>query len=419
MTDRQTALLLELDPDLGQLLPEHRLSAAKHELRVVVRVLEPGAWDAAKLAGARPEHIGLLVVEGVIAREVLVSDTVSTELLGPGDVVRPWRLQAGSSLLRSSVRWNVLTRSRVALLDRRLGAELGRYPEIGAVIVDRVDERAARLAVTQAISQLNRVDGRLLALFWHLAERWGRMTPEGVALPMTLSHRMLGQLVGARRPTVSTALAELAKDGEIRRRDDGSWLLTGEPVGVPAPEVERVVPMRRRLLPPQPAAQAAPRPSPGVEMRAALDYRSGGGSAVVRWSAIPVNVSTRWTTSGPGTIAKRKPSSRAVVSHRMASRRPVESMKVSPRRSSTRSRQPPARSSSSAASTRCTLSRSSSPCGWTQAVRPSRAMSQRKSPGGVLWSGSLRTGASLTLHSRKSATFGNGQPGARMRSDPG
>jgi hypothetical protein len=262
MTDRQTAQLLELDPDLGQLLPEDRLEPAKGALRVVVHTLEAGVWDADKVSGTSPEHIGLLVIDGVIAREVLVSDTISTELLGPGDVVRPWRLQDGSSLLRHTVRWNVLTRSRIALLDRRLGAELARYPEINAAIIDRVNERAARLAVTQAISQLNRVDRRLLALFWHLAERWGRMTPGGVALPMTLSHRMLGQLVGARRPTVSTALGELVQHGEIVRRDDGTWLLAGEPVGVPGPEIERVVPLRRRLLPPEPVAAADGERSP-------------------------------------------------------------------------------------------------------------------------------------------------------------
>jgi CRP/FNR family transcriptional regulator, cyclic AMP receptor protein len=247
--DRLIAPLLELDPDLGQLVPAERQAVARRELRVAVRVLETGPWDADKLSGASPEHVGLLILDGVIAREVLVSDTVSTELLGPGDVIRPWRLQESATLLRHSVRWNVLTRSRFALLDRRLSAELGRYPEVGAAIVDRMNERAARLAVTQAISQLNRVDRRLLALFWHLAERWGRITSGGVALPMTLSHRMLGQLVGARRPTVSTALSELVAEGEIARRDDGSWLLTGAPVGVPAPEIERVIPMRRRLLP--------------------------------------------------------------------------------------------------------------------------------------------------------------------------
>lgn len=272
MADRQHSSLLELDPDLGQLLDEERRTAARHELRVAVHTLQTGGWDAARLAGASPDHVGLLVLDGVLARELLVSDTVSTELLGPGDVIRPWRLHDASPLLRHDIRWSVLSRSRIALLDRRLAVHLGRYPEINAAILDRVNERALRLAITQAISQLNRVDRRLLALFWHLAERWGRMTRDGVAVPMTLSHRMLGQLVGARRPTVSTALGELARQGDLVRRDDGTWLLPGAPVGVPAPEVARVVPMRRRLLPPETAAaEPAPvleLPAPGAAERA-------------------------------------------------------------------------------------------------------------------------------------------------------
>jgi CRP/FNR family transcriptional regulator, cyclic AMP receptor protein len=288
MTDRQIAPLLDLDPDLGLMLGEDRVDAARHELRVAVHALDAGPWDAGKLASASPGHVGMLVLDGVIAREVLVSDTVSTELLGPGDVVRPWRLHDSSALLRHQVRFSVLTRTRFALLDRRFGVELTRYPEVMVAVVDRVNERALRLAVTQAISQLNRVDRRLLALFWHLAERWGRMTAEGVALPLTLSHRMLGQLIGARRPTVSTALGELAKQGELARRDDGTWLLTGAPVGVPEPEIERMIPMRRRLLPAEAPApvetavdapgvaiaapeQLAPVHVRGVELRAVLE----------------------------------------------------------------------------------------------------------------------------------------------------
>ena len=248
MTDRHIASLLELDPDLGQLLDADRLAAARRELRVPVHTLEPGPWDIDTGHDTSPGHIGLLILDGVLAREVLVSDTVSTELLGPGDVVRPWRLHDESTLLRHAVRWNALTRSRIGLLDRRFGAVLATFPEVNAMIIERVNERALRLAVTQAISQLNRVDRRLLALFWHLAERWGRMTPDGVALPMTLSHRMLGQLIGARRPTVSTALSYLAKKGEVQRRDDGTWLLKGEPVGAPTGDVERWIPIRRRLF---------------------------------------------------------------------------------------------------------------------------------------------------------------------------
>jgi CRP/FNR family cyclic AMP-dependent transcriptional regulator len=52
---------------------------------------------------------------------------------------------------------------------------------------------------------------------------------DGVIVPLALTHRILGQLVGARRPTVSTALSELAEREELVRRPDGSWLLRGDP----------------------------------------------------------------------------------------------------------------------------------------------------------------------------------------------
>jgi hypothetical protein len=268
MPDRHLSSLLHHDPDLGARLDDpERLEAARAELQVAAHTLDTGPWEAARLAGASPGHIGLLVLDGVLAREVLVADTVSTELLGQGDVIRPWRVDDEAALLRHDVRWNVLTRSRIALLDRRLAAQLGRYPEINAALFDRVDARAQRLALTQAISQVNRVDRRVIALLWHLAERWGRMTPDGVAIPLTLSHRMLGQLVGARRPTVSTAVGELLKSGELARRTDGTWLLTGEPVGVPTMDVERVIPMRRHLIPSE-RGRSTPVPP---ELRAELD----------------------------------------------------------------------------------------------------------------------------------------------------
>jgi Crp-like helix-turn-helix domain len=123
------------------------------------------------------------------------------------------------------------------------------------------------MAVSQAISQLNGVDRRLLALFWHLAERWGRITANGVAVPMTLSHRVLAQLVGARRPTVSSALTELGERGELVRRDDGTWLLTGAPIGVPTPQVERVIQHRRRFLP------SEPEPPPATPAGSAVLHR--------------------------------------------------------------------------------------------------------------------------------------------------
>jgi CRP/FNR family transcriptional regulator, cyclic AMP receptor protein len=224
-----TVRLLEADPELGALLAPARRAEAERDLVVRTHRLSVGPWDVTRLSGASADHVGLLVLDGVIARELVVADHVSAELLGPGDLVRPWQGATSAGLLPVRAVWSVLSTATLAVLDRRFAAEAARYPEITAALFDRLGERSLRLATTQAISQLTRVDRRLKALFWHLAERWGRVSGDGVVVPLALTHRILGQLVGARRPTVSTALSELAEREELVRRPDGSWLLRGDP----------------------------------------------------------------------------------------------------------------------------------------------------------------------------------------------
>jgi hypothetical protein len=248
----RVASLLDLDPDFGDALTGDEWRSARRRLLVRVRRLAPGPWPGDALMDGDDARLGVLLVDGMVLREVLANDVVATELLGPGDVVRPWQLDATPALLEAQVRWNVVAPARVALIDGRVAQQLGRFPTVTAQLVDRVNARAERLAVERAISHLNRVDERLLALFWHLAERWGRMTPEGVMLPLTLSHRLLGQLVGARRPTVSTALGQLAGDGRIVRRTDGTWLLPGAPSGRPDGDASRFIAPRRRFVAPVP-----------------------------------------------------------------------------------------------------------------------------------------------------------------------
>src|SRR5215203_4356446 len=228
-TPSDTVRLLEADPDLGGLLTGTRRQEAERELVVRVHKLGVGVWDVSRLEGAGADHVGLLLLDGVIAREVIVADHVSAELLGPGDLVRPWQDASKADLLPVDVLWSILSPSSFAVLDRRFAGELARWPEVTAALFERLSERSQRLATTQAISQLTRVDRRLKALLWHLAERWGRVGGEGVVIPLALTHRILGQLVGARRPTVSTALSELAERDELTRRVDGSWVLRGDP----------------------------------------------------------------------------------------------------------------------------------------------------------------------------------------------
>jgi CRP/FNR family transcriptional regulator, cyclic AMP receptor protein len=240
--------LLDIDPDLGELLGPARRRQAHTQILVRLGTLRVGAWDPGTVGAADPHDLGLLVVDGVLAREVLAERIISTELLGAGDVIRARHHGPGASLLRMGVQWSVLADTRIAILDARVTRLLASYPEMLSLLAERMVGRSERLAIDQAISKLTGVDRRLVTLFWHLAERWGRITRDGVSIPLTLSHRMLAQLVGARRPSVSTALAELSRDGVLIRCRDGSWLLTGTPAG-PTADPERLVRPRRRFLP--------------------------------------------------------------------------------------------------------------------------------------------------------------------------
>jgi CRP/FNR family transcriptional regulator, cyclic AMP receptor protein len=241
--------LLTAVPWLGELLSPERRRTLEAALRVDVRHISRGPLELGRLQSASPTNVGLLLIEGVVSREVVLRGTSSAELLGPGDLIRPWDLSAGGELLDTGVRWSVVSDdARAALLDRRFAAELGAYPEVTVALIDRINARSARIATTQAISQLQRVDQRLMALFTHLAERWGRVTSDGVLLPLRLSHRMLGDLIGARRPTVSSAIGDLVRAGELVRRDDGSWLLRPEPAAQVRPALPHIEPRRSVLV---------------------------------------------------------------------------------------------------------------------------------------------------------------------------
>lgn len=244
---RPVVSLLDVDPDLGAGMTPERFAIARREVRAISLTLRRGEWSPGELGAINGAHLGLLVIDGVLAREILLEDTISTELLGPGDFIRPWSGDE-PTLLRQRVRWQVLAEARVAVLGGSFATARRRYPELSEALTDRALARAQRLATTQAISHLNSVERRVCALLWHLAERWGRVTGDGIVVPLTLSHRLLGELVGARRPTVSTALAALERQGKVRRREDATWLLAGEPPGAPAAQVRRAVSHRRRLV---------------------------------------------------------------------------------------------------------------------------------------------------------------------------
>jgi CRP-like cAMP-binding protein len=77
------------------------------------------------------------------------------------------------------------------------------------------------LNVHRAATCHPRADARIALLLWHLAERWGVVMTDGILVPLPLTHRLIGQLVGAERPSVSHALGRLSSAGLVTREENG------------------------------------------------------------------------------------------------------------------------------------------------------------------------------------------------------
>jgi CRP/FNR family transcriptional regulator, cyclic AMP receptor protein len=77
----ETVRLLEADPELGALLTGNRRAEAERELVVRTHRLSVGPWDVSRLSGASGDHVGLLVLDGVLSRELVVADHVSAAVI--------------------------------------------------------------------------------------------------------------------------------------------------------------------------------------------------------------------------------------------------------------------------------------------------------------------------------------------------
>jgi len=225
----ETISILDADPDLADLLDAGALDRARRETLTRVQRLSPGEWDAGAALEPAIHHRGFLIVDGLLSRTVEVLGRRCVELIGHGDVMRPWSWDEEGSHVRAEVGWMVLEPSRLAVLDHDLVERMVPWPALGVELFNRGTRRAHNLAVALAITHHQRVDDRLLLTLWHLAERWGKVHSDGIVLPLPLGHQRLADLVGAQRQSVTTALGELGRAGRLSRRDTGEWVLHGQP----------------------------------------------------------------------------------------------------------------------------------------------------------------------------------------------
>jgi CRP-like cAMP-binding protein len=221
--------LLDLDPELSEDLDEEREALARRHLIVRFCRVEAGVWTPGADEFGVYGGLGLLITDGLALRRVALGRRAAAELLGVGDVLRPWEDDGEHAAYPFAASFRVVEPLSVAVLDERVMMRLMHFPEIVSRLMGRVMTRSRRVVGHLVIAQLSSVDVRLHVALWHMADRFGRVRPDGVVVPLHLTHEMLGQIVGARRPSVTAAMGRLADRGLVEPQRGGGWLLKGDP----------------------------------------------------------------------------------------------------------------------------------------------------------------------------------------------
>lgn len=215
--------LLDLDRELADSVEVGVRLAARRMTAAVVFDVDPGGLDLGQRLRDLGRGPGILIIDGVLAVSVTVGDRVASELLGSGDLVEPDTSEP-DELFTCSTAWRALVPARLAVLDGGFADRVSRWPRLTQVLLSRAERRSHSLNVQRAIASQPRLEIRLALLLLHLASRWGHVEPGGVRLTLPLTHQLLGRLVGAERPSVSHALARLARSGLVTGAGD-EWHL--------------------------------------------------------------------------------------------------------------------------------------------------------------------------------------------------
>jgi CRP-like cAMP-binding protein len=212
--------LLELLPARSSAQPRLRQEAVSR-LRAKALRIQPGPLDMGAIAPGGPGWAGLLVLDGLLVAHLDAGRAHVGWLLGAEDLVCPWEMESG---LTRDATWRALVPTRIAILDEDFAHRAAPVPGVMSELLFRLHRTSHWLLSKSLLVSSPVIEERVMFLFALLGERWGRVSSNGVALELRLTHALIALLVGARRPTVTATLNALEKKGIIKR-SGGGWLL--------------------------------------------------------------------------------------------------------------------------------------------------------------------------------------------------
>lgn len=215
--------LAKVWPTILESIPAEERPLARRTL--VVPVVSACDQDLAQVITQLPGASEFLIVDGVIIKETTLIGRSALELLGTGDVLAPPLTAARQLESRAVSRYVAHGRVSLAAIEARFRQAVRRWPGIADSLLDRLARQTHRTSMHLAMLHLARVEDRITALFADLAERFGRVTPDGIVIELPLTHDLIGGLVGSRRPTVTLALHKLAAERLLERLHNDHWRL--------------------------------------------------------------------------------------------------------------------------------------------------------------------------------------------------
>jgi CRP/FNR family transcriptional regulator, cyclic AMP receptor protein len=225
---------------LLELIPGAAAEVQRRHPEVVSRLRAPaleiarGNFDMRTITARFGEDADVLILDGLLLARLDAGRARVGWLLGTDDLIRPSEMDAGLTRLTD---WSALEVTRLAVLDADFARRAAPVPGVMSELLLHAHRTSHWLVTKALLVSSPSVEERLMFLFALLGERWAKVTPEGIYLPLRLTHTLIASLVGARRPTVTVALGSLQQKEIITRDSRGGWWLRpsdllGRPTGL-------------------------------------------------------------------------------------------------------------------------------------------------------------------------------------------